>query len=182
MIERGRKEHPHLNLQVRGHPYLEFPDEAFDAIILFSVLTCIPTDEGQRRIMAEVSRLLCPGGVLYISDLPLQVDERNRGRYQKFAEKFGFYGVFELPDGAICRHHEMSWIGSLTSGLEAIETTEVEVITMNGHSARAFQYLGRKRDPGTASSHAAGTKRESYWSWKMLRLTPPPPSFWEWGG
>ena len=144
MIERGRKEHPHLNLQVLSHPYLEFADEAFDAIILFSVLTCIPTDEGQRRIMAEVSRLLCPGGVLSISDLPLQVDERNRGRYQKFAEKFGLYGVFELPDGAICRHHEMSWIGSLTSGLEAIETTEVEVVTMNGHAARAFQYLGRK--------------------------------------
>ena len=144
MIERGRKEHPHLNLLVLTSPYLPFRDEAFDVGVLFSVLTCIPTDEGQRRILGEVSRVLGPGGVLYISDLPLQDDERNRCRYEKFAEKFGTYGVFELPDAAVCRHHEMSWIKSLTSGYETIETTEVGVTTMNGHSAKAFQYLGRK--------------------------------------
>jgi hypothetical protein len=39
---------------------------------------------------------------------------------------------------------KMSWIKSLTLGYKTIETTEVEVTTMNGHSAKAFQYLGRK--------------------------------------
>jgi hypothetical protein len=49
-----------------------------------------------------------------------------------------------MLDGAVCHHHEMSWIKSLTSGYETIETTEVEVTTMNGHFAKAFQYLSRK--------------------------------------
>ena len=144
MIERGRRENPHLSLHVLKDSNLPFADESFDTVLLFIVLTCIPTNEGQRSIIREVSRVLRPDSILYISDLLLQNDERNRRRYQANVDKFGIYGVFQLPEGAICRHHDISWIESLTSGFETIQIVEIEIMTMNNNRAKAFQYFGRK--------------------------------------
>ncbi|WP_420315250.1 hypothetical protein [Enterocloster hominis (ex Hitch et al. 2024)] len=36
-------------------------------------------------------------------------DERNKSRYEEFAGKYGIYGVFELPEGAVYRHHDEQW-------------------------------------------------------------------------
>lgn len=144
MIERGRKENPYSDLYVLSNSNLPFADESFHAVLLFSLLTCVPTNEGQRTIIQETSRVLRSGGLLYISDLPLQNDERNQQRYHKYADEFGMYGVFRLPEGAVCRHHEMEWIEALTSGFEKIGIVEIDVITMNKNPAKAFQYFGRK--------------------------------------
>ncbi len=76
MIARGRREHPGLDLRhIEGLPLAE-PDGAFDAAILFAVLTCIPTDADQRALVAELRRLIRPGGLLYVSDYLLQTDAR----------------------------------------------------------------------------------------------------------
>lgn len=37
-----------------------------DAVLLFTVLTCVPTDDGQQAIVREAGRVLRPGGLLYI--------------------------------------------------------------------------------------------------------------------
>jgi hypothetical protein len=70
------------------------------------VFTCIPRDEDQRLLMAEVFRLLAPGGVVYVSDFLLHSDERNLLRYRKHCERFGTFGVFE-EGGAVFRHHTL---------------------------------------------------------------------------
>ena len=70
--------YPHLDLQVLPASGLPYADESFDAVLLFAVLTCIPTNEGQRKLLENLRRLIRPGGLLYISDLYLQDDERNR--------------------------------------------------------------------------------------------------------
>lgn len=44
------------------------------AFVLFAVLTCIPLDGEQRDLVREISRVLRPGGLLYISDLLLNRD------------------------------------------------------------------------------------------------------------
>ncbi|MDY6857100.1 MAG: class I SAM-dependent methyltransferase [Thermodesulfobacteriota bacterium] len=46
MIERDHKEYPHLNLQTLKNNNIPYEQDFFDAIILFAVFTCIPTDEG----------------------------------------------------------------------------------------------------------------------------------------
>ena len=58
------------------------------------------------RMNSEIRRVLRPGGILYVNDFLLFTDDRNKARYEKFNNKYGEYGVFELPEGAVCRHHD----------------------------------------------------------------------------
>lgn len=123
---------------------LPFKSESFDAVLLFAVLTCIPDDNEQRTLLAETKRVLRAGGLLYVSDLLINDDERNRARYQRDAETYKCYGVFELPEGVVVRHHTSEWIEEITRAFERVEYEPFEVTTMNGNTSAAFQYLGRK--------------------------------------
>ena len=49
---------------------LPFADGQFDAVVLFAVLTCIADDAAQRDLIAELRRVLQPGGLLLVSDYP----------------------------------------------------------------------------------------------------------------
>jgi len=143
MIQRGRKFSPGLSLEVLPSSGLDYPDDFFDAVLLIAVLTCIPTDTGQQSLLIELKRILRPKGLIYISDYVLQDDERNEERYQRYEEEFGTYGVFRLPEGTVVRHHSTAWIETLASSFETLDLVYPEVVTMNGHRAKAFQYLGR---------------------------------------
>jgi hypothetical protein len=79
---------------------------------------------------------------LYISDLALQTDERNLERYARDEQKYGIYGVFDLPEGVTVRHHDPKWIENLTSDFEMVALDDVDVVTMNGNPAKAFQWFG----------------------------------------
>jgi SAM-dependent methyltransferase len=144
MIERGHRMYPHLDLQVLPASGLSYADESFDAVLLFAVLTCIPTNKGQQDLLQNLIRLLRPGGLLYISDYYLQEDDRNRQRYERFATEFDVYGVFRLPEGTILRHHSVEWIETLTSEFRVIHLSEITVSTMNESLAKGFQYVGKK--------------------------------------
>ena len=144
MLQRAR-------LQVRGPAWirndgnsLPFKDDCFDVMLLFAVLTCIPDDEEQRTLLAEAERVLRPGGLLYVSDLLVNNDRRNRERYEQYAGTYGCYGVFELPEGIVVRHHQSEWIEEMTSSFQRLEYEPFTVTTMNGNPSAAFQYLGRK--------------------------------------
>jgi len=108
------------------------------------VLTCIPDDEDQQALLGELYRVACPGGLLYVSDFWLQTDERNLARYARFAPQYGTYGVFEVSAGVAVRHHRPEWIDHLLAPWERIAQADLQVITMNGHPAHAFQWLVRK--------------------------------------
>jgi SAM-dependent methyltransferase len=142
MIQRGRELFPEFTLEVLPKSGLSYPTDHFDAVLLIAVLTCIPTDTGQQSLLQGLERILRPGGMIYISDYVLQDDERNKERYEQYAKKSGTYGVFRLPEGTVLRHHSMDWISTLMAGFEMIDLSYPEVFTMNGHKAKAFQYLG----------------------------------------
>lgn len=144
MLKRCRRELPHVNLIRNDGRTLPFENNSLDAVLLFATLTCIPQDEAQRTLMAEVERVLRPAGLLYISDLLLNEDARNRERYERFALAYGAFGVFELPEGVVVRHHRREWIAELTAAFDLLEYEPLSVITMNGNASAAFQYLGRK--------------------------------------
>jgi hypothetical protein len=108
---------------------------------LFAVLTCIPSDDDQRVLLAEVRRALRPEGILYISDLLINSDVRNLERYERYANEYGVYGVFELPEGVIVRHHREEWIEQLTGAFASLAFEHLSVTTMNGNASAAFQYL-----------------------------------------
>lgn len=144
MLGRARREVPHSKLVRNNGLVLPLKSESFDAVLLFAVLTCIPSDHHQQVLVREVERVLRPGGLLYLSDLLVNDDLRNRERYEQFAERFNCYGVFELPEGVVVRHHRKEWIDRLLGSFQRLENEPFIVTTMNGNTSSAFQYLGRK--------------------------------------
>lgn len=138
LIERGRRERPDLRFDIIGSPpAVAQPDGSFDLVLLFAVLTCVPGDDDQRALIAEIHRLLAPGGLLYVSDLLRQPDERSRRRYDA-------RGVFTTEDGAVCRHHDIGHLRSLLRDFDLQAEQPVEVTSMNGHPAAAVQLLARR--------------------------------------
>jgi SAM-dependent methyltransferase len=152
MLTRCRQECPQVSLIRNDGRTLPFESESLDAVLLFATLTCIPQDEAQRALMAEAERVLRPGGLLYLSDLLLNEDARNRERYERDAEAYGAFGVFELPEGVVVRHHRREWIEELTASFTQLKYEPFSVNTMNGNTSAAFQYLGRREASDQASA------------------------------
>ena len=144
MILRGRRENPTLDLRVMEGKTLDFPDETFDAAILFAVLTCILRDADQAFLIREIRRVLRPGGVLYVNDFLLNTDERNLARYAAGEAQLGVYGAFTLPEGAVLRHQEEGQVKRLLSDFETLHFERLTFPTMNGHTSNGFCYFGRK--------------------------------------
>jgi ubiquinone/menaquinone biosynthesis C-methylase UbiE len=145
MLRRCHQLSPHLKIVQADAQRLPFTDNSYDAVLLFAVLTALPVSDQQRRLFSEVQRILRRGGLIYISDLLLNADSRNLDRYERYADQFGTYGIFQLPEGVVVRHHSEAWIRSLTEMFDCIEYEPFTAATMNGHSSAAFQYLGRLR-------------------------------------
>jgi SAM-dependent methyltransferase len=145
MLARARAAAPRSALIRNDGQSLPFKDDCIDAVLLFAVLTCIPGDADQRALIAELTRLLRPGGLLYVSDYPLQSDARNVTRYEAGRSRHGTYGVWDRQDGGRFRHHEMAWLRELLAGFEDLACEEVESVTMGGNPARVVQMLVRRR-------------------------------------
>ncbi len=143
MIKRGQEEFSWLTLNVQADKNIPYEDNSFDSVILFAVLTCIADDKDQIFLMDEIKRVLRPNGILYINDFLLNTDERNLKRYKIYEHKYNKYGVFELPEGAVLRHHDLSWIESITSEFNNIKFEKVTYTTMNGNKSNGFFYLGK---------------------------------------
>lgn len=143
MIRRGRSQYPYLDLRIKENASISLPDNSVDAVILFAVLTCIPQNQKQKELICEIQRVLKPGGILYVNDFLLNSDERNVSRYKKFQETYGNYGVFCLPEGAVCRHHSEEWIHELLSAFTCLKYEHLTFTTMNGHTSNGFYFIGR---------------------------------------
>jgi len=145
MINRGLRLYPHLNLIKNDGNTIPFPDNEFDAVILLAVLTSSYNDKEQENLISEISRVLKEDGILYVNDYLLNQDERNLKRYKKYENKYGTYGVFELPEGAVFRHHTKEHILKLTKDFNGLIFENTVYDTMNGHKSNGFYYVGRKR-------------------------------------
>ncbi|MGP7817887.1 class I SAM-dependent methyltransferase [Niallia sp. 01092] len=145
MIKRAKSNDSEIDFQVVQSGKLPFPDHTFDSVLLFAVLTCVYKDEEQNAILDEIKRVLKPGGIIYINDFLLNDDERNKARYEKGYAKYHTYGVFELTDGAILRHHDKERIKEWTIPFEELEYREVEYVTMNGNRSNGLVYIGRAK-------------------------------------
>jgi SAM-dependent methyltransferase len=144
MIDRGQRLHPYLDLRKNDGSTLPFEDSAFDAVLLIALLTCIVESEGQRRLISEIERVLKDGGILYVNDYLLNTDQRNIERYDRAKDKYGVYGIFELSEGAIVRHHTPEHIFDITVGFNRLVFETVVYTTMNGNKSNGFYYIGRK--------------------------------------
>lgn len=147
MLARGRALVPQASLLLAEQYPLPLPDGSFQCIILFAVLSCHPTDAAHEAIVEEVCRLLKPGGIVYVSDFPLQTDRPRRGRYERFQGKYRVFGTFETDDGAVMRHLDPQWLRRLMAPFAELDFHVISLETMKGNAAIGFQYLGRRAQP-----------------------------------
>lgn len=144
MIERAKNINSDIDFRVMNNSKIDLPDNSVDSVILLAVLTCIVEDKEQENLISEIHRVLKKDGVIYINDFLLNNDERNLNRYSEFKNKYNKYGVFELPEGAVCRHHTIEWIKELLKDFNKIVFKELEYTTMNGNKSNGFYYIGKK--------------------------------------
>lgn len=144
MLELARQALPSAVFVQSHELIIPFPDNHFDGVLLIAVLTSIIAAADQQKIIAEILRVLKPGGIIYAGDFLLNTDDRNRERYQRFEHKYHCYGVFELDDGAVLRHHAESYIRQLFSPFAGLVFKPVIHHTMNGHESNGFIFTGQK--------------------------------------
>ncbi|WJE55030.1 class I SAM-dependent methyltransferase [Bacillus cereus] len=143
MIKRAKLDDMSIHFSVVEDKKLAFPDNFFDSVLLFAVLTCVHSNEEQKEILDEIKRILKPNGVLYINDFLLNQDDRNVKRYDQFYQKYDIYGVFELPDGAILRHHNEEQVKEWMKDFKQLAYEKVEYITMNGNRSNGIVCMGQ---------------------------------------
>lgn len=83
-----------------------------------------------------------------------KINDRNLNRYKEFEDRYGVHDVFELPDGAIVRHHSREWIEELTSDFETKKIYDCELTSMNGNQSSCFQFIGKKQQIYTSEKHS----------------------------
>jgi SAM-dependent methyltransferase len=144
LISRGKSENNLALFHIEKPSELTLEDNSVDCIVLFAVLTCIPSNEGQQSLMYLLLSKLKKGGILYISDYYLQEKSVEVERYEYLNGDQNNFGVFKLPEGATFRHHTKEWIKTLTKDFEILIENPLIVKTMNGNIANGFQIIGKK--------------------------------------
>ena len=147
LIKRGHQNQLDNIFHITSPDSLAIADNSVDAVLLFAVLTCIPSNKGQQELIELLYAGLKPGGILYISDYYLQNNSKEMDRYEYLDNDKDNYGVFSLTERATFRHHSKEWISSLLHIFEIKEEHAIEVKTMNGHVAEAFQIIAQKPKP-----------------------------------
>lgn len=143
LIERGRAENPTLDLTAYPGGPLPYEDDSFDAALMLGVFTCMIETKTQAETLIELRRVLKPGGVLYINDFLLNRDKRNLDRYKLGQDKYGIYGIFDLPDGGIVRHHDRNHMEALFFDFDTLLFEETIYNTMHGHQSEGFYAMVR---------------------------------------
>jgi len=144
MIEIAGKNLPRADFKVNVGVIIPYDDSPFDCVIVAAVLTCIINSDEQRKLIAEIKRVLKPEGIVYINDFLINDDQRNVSRYEKHEKRYGIYGVFEIEEGVAMRHHTHQWISELTSSFTKLLFEEKTYTTMNGHISKGFCFIGKR--------------------------------------
>ncbi len=144
MIEIAGKELPDADFKVNTGVSIPYMDSSFDCVIVAAVLTCVINSNNQRKLIAEIRRVLKPESLVYINDFLINSDPRNIERYEKYQKKYGVYGAFEIEEGIAMRHHSPEWISELTSSFTKLLFKEKTYTTMNGHISKGFCFIGAK--------------------------------------
>ena len=144
LVDRGRRENNLSLCHIDNPRDLPIANNSVDCILLFAVLTCIPSNNGQTELMKMLYSKLNTGGIIYISDYYLQESSSEVDRYYYLDNDPDNFGVFNLPEGATFRHHTKEWITGLTKDFNVLIERSMPVMTMNGHIANGFQLVGQK--------------------------------------
>lgn len=144
LINRGNKNGVENIFQIDLPHGLPVENNSVDCFLLFAVLTCIPENENQVELIETLFSKLKKGGIIYFSDYYLQTYSTEVERYEYLNNDKQNYGVFTLLEGTTFRHHTQEWIKHLLKDFQIVNENMIEVKTMNGNKAEAFQIIAQK--------------------------------------
>ena len=124
-----------VETQVCGVEHLPFPDASFDAVVVTLVLCSVPD---QRAALAEIHRVLRPGGRLVFLEHVAAVDRPDRLKWQRRAEP-----VWKRLAGGCCLTRE-------TAEVIAASGFDLPAEAVTRESARKAMALVRPTVRGTA--------------------------------
>jgi 2-polyprenyl-3-methyl-5-hydroxy-6-metoxy-1,4-benzoquinol methylase len=134
LIKRAKAESAIENYHHIQSAKLPFPENSFDCITLFAILTCVPSSEDQGDIVREVARVLKPTGVVYLSDYLMQENKIDDGAYDED-------GCFVTSEGAQFRHHTKQYLDALFENFTCLQSKHVTVRTLLGNDAIGYQAI-----------------------------------------
>lgn len=145
MIERGKKENPHLDLRLLEESgKIPEKDASFDGVIMATVLCCMIDLKEQRKVIDEVGRILKDGGVLYITDFMICDDPIYANKYAGGLEEFGIKGVYTTSENLTVRHHMTKTLMPLLEKFDIHWFEQSNFKTMNQNPARTFHCIATK--------------------------------------
>jgi ubiquinone/menaquinone biosynthesis C-methylase UbiE len=69
---------PNVEFAVGSAEQIPFPDDSFEIVVINSVLHALPSKEAVGRALAELARVCCRGGTIFVGELPFRA-ELSRG-------------------------------------------------------------------------------------------------------
>ncbi|MEZ9232276.1 class I SAM-dependent methyltransferase [Vibrio amylolyticus] len=127
MINRGRVDYPFLDLRHLESNQLPFADNEFDAVITCAVFTCIPCVETRKQILAELSRILKPNGIIYLAEFSSPKNIK-----------------FTSGQGVPMLHSSQKNLEELLTQFTVNSSRVVNVSTMSGDNSYACHIIARK--------------------------------------
>lgn len=83
---------PNVDFDVGAADRIPHPDDAFDVVVINSVLHCLRSVDEIERSLAELARVCRPDGLVFVGELPFR-SELDRGVATHLARKLREYGV-----------------------------------------------------------------------------------------
>lgn len=127
MVERGLKMFPELSLLHSSTATLPFDDCSFDAVVVCAVFTCIPSLEERVEVVAEIMRVLKPGGFLHIAEFCSEEET-----------------VFTAGLGISMRYSRPEELRELFGGFQYVYDEVVGASTMSGKDAQSYRAIVQK--------------------------------------
>ncbi len=127
MVERGHRMFPELSLLHSSKEALPFDDQSFDAVVACAVFTCIPSLEERAEAVAEIVRVLKPGGILHIAE---------------FCSEKG--ATFTSGIGIPMRYSMPGDLRELFSGFQCCHDEVIRASTMSGKASQSYRAFFRK--------------------------------------
>lgn len=145
MIERGRKINSELDLRyTKESGKIPLPNESADALILSTVLCCIPNEQKQLQLMVEIFRVLKKQGIIYLSDFLITSHPLYKEKYEKGWQEFGEWGLYTTSENLLVRHHSTKAIMNLLNNFDIQWFEQFDFKTMNQNPVRTFHCVAQK--------------------------------------
>lgn len=145
MIKRGLNENPDLDLRLlETTGVIPCENESIDALVMSTILCCMPNKKELKALIDEVRRVLKPKGTLYITDFLICDHSRYQEKYELGLEQYGIWGVYTTNENLTVRHFTTEIIMDLLKLFDIQWFEQFDFKTMNQNPARTFHCIARK--------------------------------------